>query len=188
MPGHEQGSGRASDDRGAYRANALLADALTRRISIGGFATAPRMSTDATVENRQKASRCRIFRSSTGGKTSTDKTLRCVAKPGQTGIGSGCRALPYIRVTSSGTCATSLAAGPGAGAIQIRRRRRLCGAVDINPDRQNRYIPGSGRPIVSPARLQTLRPEAAVITNPLNESEIRKAVAELHLKCGFLTL
>lgn len=61
-------------------------------------------------------------------------------------------------------------------------------AVDINPDRQNRYVPGSGQPIVSPARLQTLRPDAVVITNPLYESEIRNAVAELHLKCDFLTI
>jgi SAM-dependent methyltransferase len=61
-------------------------------------------------------------------------------------------------------------------------------AVDINPDRQNRYVPGSGQPIVSPTQLRSLRPDAVVITNPLYESEIRNAVAELDLDCDFLTI
>jgi SAM-dependent methyltransferase len=61
-------------------------------------------------------------------------------------------------------------------------------AVDINPDRQNRYVPGSGQPIVSPAQLPVLRPDAIVITNPLYESEIRTAASELNLNCEFLTI
>lgn len=61
-------------------------------------------------------------------------------------------------------------------------------AVDINPDRQNRYVPGSGQPIVSPAQLPELRPDAIVITNPLYESEIRTAASELNLNCEFLTI
>lgn len=61
-------------------------------------------------------------------------------------------------------------------------------AVDINPDRQNRYVPGSGQLIVGPAQLRNLRPDFIVITNPLYESEIRSAAAELDLNCEFLTI
>jgi len=64
----------------------------------------------------------------------------------------------------------------------------LASAVDINPDRQNRYVPGSGQLIVGPARLRDLRPSVIVITNPLYESEIRSAVAELDLNCEFMTI
>ena len=61
-------------------------------------------------------------------------------------------------------------------------------AVDISPDRQNRYVPGSGQLIVSPQQLRTLRRDVVVITNPLYESEIRNAAARLDLNCEFLTI
>jgi SAM-dependent methyltransferase len=60
--------------------------------------------------------------------------------------------------------------------------------VDINPDRQNRHVPGTGQRILPPARLQDLRPDVVVITNPLYETEIRAAVSKLDLECDFLTI
>jgi SAM-dependent methyltransferase len=61
-------------------------------------------------------------------------------------------------------------------------------AVDINPDRQERHIPGTGQRIISPAKLRDVRPDVVVITNPLYEPEIRAAVSELDLQCDFLTI
>jgi SAM-dependent methyltransferase len=61
-------------------------------------------------------------------------------------------------------------------------------AVDVNPDRQGKHVPGSGQKIVSPGDLRQLRPDVIVITNPLYESEIRQAVSELSLECDFLTI
>lgn len=54
-------------------------------------------------------------------------------------------------------------------------------AVDINPDRQGMFTPGTGHPIVAPARLQDDRPDLVVITNRLYESEIRHQLAELRV-------
>jgi len=61
-------------------------------------------------------------------------------------------------------------------------------AVDINPQRQGRHLPGSGQRIVGPAELAQLRPDVIVITNPLYENEIRQAVSELHLNGEFVTI
>jgi hypothetical protein len=60
--------------------------------------------------------------------------------------------------------------------------------VDINPDRQGRYMPGSGQRIVPPQTLPEYRPDVVVLTNPLYEPEIRATVAELGLACEFLTI
>jgi SAM-dependent methyltransferase len=54
-------------------------------------------------------------------------------------------------------------------------------AVDSNPDKQGRYIPGSGQEIVSPAFLQSYRPDGVILMNPLYESEIRAELAEMGL-------
>jgi len=61
-------------------------------------------------------------------------------------------------------------------------------ALDINPNRQGRHAPGTGQPIIGPQQLPDLRPDVVVVTNPLYEAEIRQTVAELDLKCEFLTI
>ena len=48
-----------------------------------------------------------------------------------------------------------------------------CG-VDINPYRQGHFLPGTGLPIVGPAFLEELRPDAVVIMNRIYRDEIAR--------------
>jgi SAM-dependent methyltransferase len=59
-------------------------------------------------------------------------------------------------------------------------------AVDINPRRQGLFVPGSGQEIVGPEFLRDYQPHAVVITNPLYEREIRRAVASQGVSCEFV--
>jgi SAM-dependent methyltransferase len=59
--------------------------------------------------------------------------------------------------------------------------------VDINPDRQQKYLPGSGQRIVPPEFLVDYRPDTIILTNPLYEQEIREQVDQLRIHCEFLT-
>ena len=60
--------------------------------------------------------------------------------------------------------------------------------VDINPGRQNKYLPGTGQLIVPPEFLVDYRPDTVLITNPTFENEIKKQVYDLHVSCNFLVL
>lgn len=60
--------------------------------------------------------------------------------------------------------------------------------VDINPDRQGRFMPGSAQPIVAPDWLAHHRPDVIVLTNPLYEDEIRTTVASMGLSCDFVVI
>ena len=50
--------------------------------------------------------------------------------------------------------------------------------VDINPDRQNLYLPGTGQKVVTPSEFASIDPEIVIITNPTYELEIRRMVAD----------
>lgn len=58
--------------------------------------------------------------------------------------------------------------------------------VDINPDRQGKFIPGTGQPTVSPNSLVQLRPDVVILTNRLYEPEIRQQMSQLGLDCRIL--
>ena len=58
--------------------------------------------------------------------------------------------------------------------------------VDINPNRQGKYVPSSAQRIVGPEFLVQYAPDKIVITNPLYESEIRRSVAALGVSCDFI--
>ena len=58
--------------------------------------------------------------------------------------------------------------------------------VDINPNRQGKYIPGSAQQVVAPEFLTGYQPDVIIITNPLYQSEIKIQVAELGVECEFL--
>jgi hypothetical protein len=60
--------------------------------------------------------------------------------------------------------------------------------VDINPGRQNKYLPGTGQLVVPPEFLVDYRPDTVLITNPTFENEIKKQVNDLQLSCNFLVL
>jgi len=66
---------------------------------------------------------------------------------------------------------------PTAGVIEY--------VVDINPDRQEKYVPGPAQKIVAPEYLVDYRPDVVVLTNPLYEREIKQHIGELGLACEF---
>ncbi|MGD8396078.1 MAG: methyltransferase, partial [Candidatus Eiseniibacteriota bacterium] len=82
--------------------------------------------------------------------------------------GSGCKALNFLNALET------------AGRIEY--------VVDINPERQGRFIPGAGQEVVAPGFLVSYRPQQVIVTNPLYEREIRDTVAGLGLDCAFTTL
>jgi len=50
--------------------------------------------------------------------------------------------------------------------------KQLPFVVDINPERNNTYIPVSGQQIISPQRLQAIQPQTVIITNASYSNEI----------------
>ena len=69
----------------------------------------------------------------------------------------------------------------------IRAEDSIRYVVDINPARQELYIPGAARRVVAPEFLKEYQPQTVIITNQLYEQEIRTQVAEMGLTCDFLT-
>jgi len=52
-------------------------------------------------------------------------------------------------------------------------------AVDLNPRKQNMFIPGTGQKIVSPDFLKDFQPDSVLIVNPLYYQEIKQSVDDL---------
>ncbi len=61
-------------------------------------------------------------------------------------------------------------------------------AVDINPDRQGRHIPGTGHLVVAPAALGTVAPDVVIVSNPTYRAEIRSSLAALGIPADVVTL
>lgn len=58
--------------------------------------------------------------------------------------------------------------------------------VDINPDRQTLFIPGTGQQVVAPAVLLNELPNLVLITNATYADEIQHQISEMGLHCEFL--
>jgi hypothetical protein len=58
--------------------------------------------------------------------------------------------------------------------------------VDVNPDRQNHFIPISGQMIVDPTKLTTIRPDIVILTNALYQKEITDQLEQLGIECQIL--
>ena len=58
--------------------------------------------------------------------------------------------------------------------------------VDINPYRHGKFLPGSGKQVVAPERLRTLRPDVIFVMNPIYRDEIRQAVDRMGLDAELL--
>jgi hypothetical protein len=54
-------------------------------------------------------------------------------------------------------------------------------AVDINPYKQGKFLPGAGQEIVGPDFLQDYGPDLVIIMNPIYVEEIRSDLAQLGL-------
>lgn len=52
-------------------------------------------------------------------------------------------------------------------------------AVDINPFKQGKFLPGTGTPVVSPDEMRVARPEAVIVMNPAYCVEIQRQLDEL---------
>jgi SAM-dependent methyltransferase len=58
-------------------------------------------------------------------------------------------------------------------------------AVDINPQKQGKFVPGTGHPIVAPEALQREPVDVVMVMNPIYESEIRASLADVGLYPDF---
>ncbi len=54
-------------------------------------------------------------------------------------------------------------------------------AVDINPYKQDKFIPGTGHPVIAPRALTAQPPDLVVVMNPIYAGEVRKSLAALDL-------
>jgi len=58
--------------------------------------------------------------------------------------------------------------------------------VEINPDKQGKYVPGTGQRIVPPEFMADYRPDKVIITNALYEKEMKQQAQDLGVTCEFL--
>lgn len=65
---------------------------------------------------------------------------------------------------------------------------QIAAVVDVNPDKQNSYLAGTGHRVVSPSELVDLSPEFIIIMNPAYVSEIEDALVELAVVADVLAL
>lgn len=66
--------------------------------------------------------------------------------------------------------------------------KQVAAVVDINPDKQNSYLSGTGHRVVSPLALNALAPDFIIIMNPAYVSEIKDALAALSVDAEILAL
>jgi SAM-dependent methyltransferase len=68
----------------------------------------------------------------------------------------------------------------------LKTSRRVAYVVDINPERQAKFVPGSGQRVVAPEFLRTYQPDVVLITNQTYEAEIKQQVKAMGITCEFL--
>lgn len=75
--------------------------------------------------------------------------------------------------------------GGGSKAVAFVETAGIAGAihcvVDINPYKQNKFLPGSGLPVMGPQYLQHDPPATVLIMNPVYQTEIAATLSELEL-------
>jgi SAM-dependent methyltransferase len=54
-------------------------------------------------------------------------------------------------------------------------------AVDINPNKHNTFLPGTGHRVVLPEILQSIPPDAVIVMNPIYRDEIRASLSAMDL-------
>lgn len=85
-----------------------------------------------------------------------------------------------------------IAWGAGARAISFLNTynitRQIEYVVDINPAKQDKYLPVTGQRVVAPEFVVSYKPDVVIVTNPTFDEEIRQQVQKLGLTCEFLVL
>jgi hypothetical protein len=61
-------------------------------------------------------------------------------------------------------------------------------AVDINPFKQDKFLPGSGHPVISPNELNSVGPDVVIVMNPIYVPEIKQMLGDLGLAPQVLAL
>jgi hypothetical protein len=61
-------------------------------------------------------------------------------------------------------------------------------AVDLNPQRHGRFLPGSGLPVVPPQALLQIRPSQVVLMNPVYRSEVQALLTQLGVTANLTTV
>jgi len=61
-------------------------------------------------------------------------------------------------------------------------------AVDVNPRKQGKYVPGTGQEIIAPTSLSDYQPDYIVLANSTYEKEIREIVNNLEIETEFITI
>jgi Methyltransferase domain/C-methyltransferase C-terminal domain len=81
------------------------------------------------------------------------------------------------------------AGSKGVGFLStLRLADEVVVAVDVNPAKHGKFMPGTGHEIVSPDRLVDLRPSIVVVMNPAYAAEITSDLARLGVEARVLTL
>lgn len=60
--------------------------------------------------------------------------------------------------------------------------------VDINPNKEGKFIPGSGQRILSPGHLKDIPPDVVITMNPVYRDEIEKSLNEMGLSPNLMTV
>jgi SAM-dependent methyltransferase len=60
--------------------------------------------------------------------------------------------------------------------------------VDVNPERQGRYLPKTGQRVIGPASLHEIKPDVVIATNPNYAKEIEAQLRSMGLRCDFDSL
>jgi hypothetical protein len=59
-------------------------------------------------------------------------------------------------------------------------------AVDINPRKAGKYLPGTGQEIVSPDFLKTYRPDVIIVMNAIYQAEIERDIRRMGLDVEYM--
>ena len=81
----------------------------------------------------------------------------------------------------------------GAGArgvtiLNVFKDPRIEYAVDINPRKQGKYVPGTGQKIVEPKFLLKYKPDYIILANPAYKNEISQIVSDLKIETEFIPI
>ena len=78
------------------------------------------------------------------------------------------------------------AGSKGVTFLNTFKKAKIDYVVDINPNKQGMYIPGTGQSIVPPEYLKEYKPEVIIIMNPIYKNEIQETINRLELTSKFI--
>lgn len=88
-------------------------------------------------------------------------------------------ALAQLGTTSSPVIIWQGAAKTVGFLSRLNNPQTIGGAIDLSPQRQGRFLPGSGLAILKPDQLLEIRPDHIVLMNPVYLAEVRAQISAL---------